>query len=664
MFNSYLLDQAKSLVKFFHFIIMRKYLSPIALIAIAAIFYYSLMASTPATNVVIATRHEERFNNFKNKLNKLEEICANYKSTAASKIVLVKGYQEVRKAFKKWEYLAEHLDYIFIKDQVNGAPLPKLEKKSFGLNILQPKGLQVIDELIFADSLPLVQQELLVEIKKLQSELYHYQTPQKIYDKHVFEASRVELIRLFTLGFTGFDTPGSVAAIDDAMAVIKTIQEDLKLYETAISKKDKNLAKSISRYFADFSSYLLLHQDFDKLDRMYVLKQFVNPLFKNLLLAHQALEIEMPSENGQKKIPFNYLAINIFDKDFLDYTAYITVPTQFLTEKTKTLGRTLFFDPLLSADNEMSCSSCHQPEKGFTDQLPKSIAAGHKGTVDRNSPTLLNCVYSERFFLDLRANSLEEQTAHVFSSANEFNMDILKLLKKLEANKEYTILFKEAFTELKDNALSNQTIQFALSAYVSSLRAHNSVFDKYVRGEIKTISPDVVTGFNLFMGKAACGSCHFAPIFNGTVPPMYLESESEVLGVPANPNEKPLKLDADKGRAVATLRENSPFYEHSFKTVSVRNVALTAPYMHNGAYKTLAEVMDFYNEGGGKGLGLDVPYQTLSDGKLNLNKQEIAQIISFMNALTDTSGLTRKPSRLPQFEGANSLNNRKIGGNY
>ncbi len=643
---------------------MLKYLTSIILISVSFIFYYSFVASTPAPHVTIAQRHEARFGNFKKSVQKLEEKCHLLNGTATTEIALINTYREVRIAFKQWEYLAEHLDYIFIKDYVNGAPLPKLERKSFGLNIQQPQGLQVIDELIFADSLQLVHKELLGEIIKLQSQLEQYKTPQKIYDKHVFEAARIALIRLFTLGVTGFDTPGSVAAIEDAIAVLTIIQEDVKCYETAISKKDKNLAKAIGKDFSAAIAYLNGNKDFEKLDRMYLLKQFVNPLFKNLLLAHQALQIELPSESGQKKAPFNYLATNIFDKDFLDYTAYLTIPNQFLTHKTVSLGRMLFFDPLLSADNEMSCASCHLPEKGFTDQLAKSTAAGHKTTVDRNSPTLLNCVYSERFFLDLRANSLEEQTAHVFSSANEFNMDLLKLLKKLEANEEYVALFKEAFPEIKQKVLNNQTIQFALSAYVSSLRGHNSVFDKYVRGDTKTIDPDVVSGFNLFMGKAACGTCHFAPTFNGTVPPLYLESESEVLGVPENPKAKPLRLDADKGRAIATLRENAPFYEHSFKTVSVRNVSVTKPYMHNGAYQTLEEVMDFYNQGGGKGLGLDVPYQTLAEDKLNLNKNEISQIISFMNALTDTTGLTSKPSRLPQFTGKNVLNNRKIGGNY
>jgi cytochrome c peroxidase len=229
---------------------------------------------------------------------------------------------------------------------------------------------------------------------------------------------------------------------------------------------------------------------------------------------------------------------------------------------------------------------------------------------------------------------------------------------------EYQDAFKNAFPEYKQNSLNSQTIQYAISSYVSSLSALNSPFDKYVRGESKQIPTNIKNGFNLFMGKAACGTCHFAPTFNGTVPPLYLESESEVLGVPENPYIKLLKLDPDRGRAIATMREGTPFYEHSFKTPTVRNVSFTAPYMHNGAYKTLDDVMDFYNNGGGKGMGLEVPYQTLSKDSLHLNKQETSDIIAFMQSLADTIGLTSVPKRLPVFEGNEVLNKRKVGGEY
>lgn len=143
------------------------------------------------------------------------------------------------------------------------------------------------------------------------------------------------------------------------------------------------------------------------------------------------------------------------------------------------------------------------------------------------------------------------------------------------------------------------------------------------------------------MGKGACGTCHFAPVFNGTIPPFYTDSESEVLGVTMGfDKENPIK-DTDPGRMTNGLTvDTKPYYENSFKTVSVRNVALTGPYMHNGLFNTLEEVLEFYNLGGGAGMGLDIKNQTLSDVPLNLTKQEIADIITFMETLTDTSGFT------------------------
>jgi cytochrome c peroxidase len=141
------------------------------------------------------------------------------------------------------------------------------------------------------------------------------------------------------------------------------------------------------------------------------------------------------------------------------------------------------------------------------------------------------------------------------------------------------------------------------------------------------------------MGKANCATCHFAPNFSGLVPPFFNENESEVLGVTAKPvSYKPLELDADKGRINSPVKkENTWIYENSFKTVTVRNIALTKPYFHNGAFSTLEEVLEFYNEGGGEGLGLKMNNQTLAADKLNLTQTEIQQVIAFLNSLTDIS---------------------------
>jgi cytochrome c peroxidase len=185
-----------------------------------------------------------------------------------------------------------------------------------------------------------------------------------------------------------------------------------------------------------------------------------------------------------------------------------------------------------------------------------------------------------------------------------------------------------------------------------------------MRGEKEAIDPAVIRGYNLFSGKAACATCHFAPTFAGLVPPAYIESESEVLGVP-KAFEEPYVLDPDQGRFMnKLLKEQAPFYEFSFKTPTLRNVELTGPYMHNGAFATLEDVMEFYNEGGGLGLGLDIPHQTLPGDALDLTDQEIDDIISFMKSLTDTTGLTSMPQRLPVFEGNSELNKRPIGGAY
>ena len=144
-----------------------------------------------------------------------------------------------------------------------------------------------------------------------------------------------------------------------------------------------------------------------------------------------------------------------------------------------------------------------------------------------------------------------------------------------------------------------------------------------------TLSTDARDGFNLFMGKAQCGTCHFLPLFNGVKPP-YIGSEFEVLGTPADTLYS--ALSADTGRYGVNP---APETHRAFRTGTLRNIARTAPYMHNGAYKTLEDVIDFYDHGGAVGLGLALPTQTLPSDELNLSKEEKADIIAFLKALTD-----------------------------
>lgn len=634
------------------------------LVTVVLTAFLAISAFSPADKqnaTLVEERQTERLNQFLLNVQKLRNLVE--EKAPLNKVK--EQYFAVRIAFKQWEYLGEYADPALVKDKINGAPLRKIERNTFGMNIVEPKGLQALDEMIFTEG-AYVESEVLPVVSELLdvlTDLKNIRYP--VYDRVVIEASRTELIRLFTLGITGFDVPASGHSIKDAEVVMRTIEYDLKLYQETFIKINKTKTDQLYAQLSSSIKYLTLMQNFDSLDRLKMLTEYLNPIFQKLYYFHKESGIEMIQEVSNFLPPLNLNADNIFAPNLLDESKYIGLPNQLNSPQLVSLGKTLFYDPILSSNNERSCASCHNPSKGFTDGNPKSLAMGFKGTVNRNAPTLINCVYSERFFHDLRAEALEDQIEHVVLNQKEFNTTIFKIIDKLKESNEYQKLFQQCFDNTNNNnAISNQNVSFAISAFVSSLRAFNSPFDKYVRNESKVLNTEVKRGFNLFMGKAACGTCHYAPLFSGTVPPRFEESESEVLGVPENPYAAKIILDKDMGRAGARLKEQVGFFEHSFKTPTLRNIALTAPYMHNGAYKNLEDVMDFYNNGGGIGIGLDVSTQTLASDSLHLTKPEIKDIISFMQALTDTVGLTSKPLSLPKFNKHPEWNKRKIGGLY
>ena len=162
-----------------------------------------------------------------------------------------------------------------------------------------------------------------------------------------------------------------------------------------------------------------------------------------------------------------------------------------------------------------------------------------------------------------------------------------------------------------------------------------------VRPQPASLTPEERHGFDLFMGKGGCGTCHFAPLFGGAMPPALVENEPEVIGVPATPRRSHARIDPDSGRFnVRRIAQHL----HAFKTPSVRNVALTAPYMHNGVYATLEEVLDFYDAGGGHGIGVVLSHQTLPTDSLHLSRAEKRAIIAFLGTLTDTTATSARPT--------------------
>ncbi len=540
-----------------------------------------------------------------------------------------KQFKTVQSDFRKIQFLLEYISEESVKRYINGAPLLSVEPSIPAVNILEPRGLQVLDELLYEDSLDLqeihkVSQELATALKNLEPVF----VSASLFEADIKRAVYKDIIRIYTLQITGFDTPGSVTGLQNATYNLQGMREFLTLFY-----QQNPSAKSLIPLLNASVDYLTLYQDFDTFDRVYFYKNHIAKILK-VLSGWDANDLPILSRNPSEKWGVNFNAEHLFTTSLFNLDYYTLQPkTLMANPKVIQLGKKLFYDPILSHDNTMSCATCHQPEKAFTDGLTTSITNKEGSFGARNTPTLVNSIYTKGYFYDLREDDPSRQIVHVVKDKNEFNSDFIDIMDRLEMQESYKTAFQEVFPDAK---VSKYAITAAITAYVASLSSYDTPFDQYMRGEVASIDPKVVRGFNLFAGKAACATCHFIPTFSGLVPASFKESESEVLGVPQiwNP-EGTMHLDNDPGRIRSGKpRDEAPHLAFSFKTTTIRNISKTAPYMHNGAFKTLKDVMQFYNKGGGVGLGFPLEYQTLSSDPLNLTEDEISDIISFMESLT------------------------------
>jgi cytochrome c peroxidase len=566
---------------------------------------------------------------FKIELEYLKNDVELYSQEKISLEKLQQTLRNTRNSFKEVEFFVAYYYPEFTKTHLNAAPLFHIEAAGTSAYTLPPEGLQVLDELIFSDEAS----EQKEEISTITNFLYNSYANFYLSALNNGLSSgnnktlplRIELIRIYSLGVTGFDTPGSLNISEEAAHALKGMSEYIN--DEAYFKNFKT--EKANLIIQQAITYLGKNTDFESFDRIQFYKEFVQPLYE-----------ELGSWDGNPDDLKNFSGWNVSNKDFFkadffDPYFYTILKPSEDSEELKKLGEKIFYDQSFSANEAMSCASCHLPENAYTDLKQKSASNVEGKTVLRNSPSLYNAVFAKRFFYDMRAFYLEQQAEHVIYNQDEFNTDYQKIVQKLNGNKEYKKEFKKVF---KDGKINKQNFSKALSSFVASLYSFESDFDRFMRNE-KEISEDAKKGYNLFMGKANCATCHFAPHFSGLVPPFFNENESEVLGVTKKPiSNLPIELDGDRGRINSNVKkENSWIYENSFKTMTVRNIALTKPYFHNGAFNTLEEVIDFYNEGGGEGLGLPMKNQTLPADKLNLTEIEKKQLISFLNTLTDIS---------------------------
>ena len=323
------------------------------------------------------------------------------------------------------------------------------------------------------------------------------------------------------------------------------------------------------------------------------------------------------------------------------------------------LGRALFFDKRLSIEGTVSCATCHDPAVAFTDSRTVAIGAGAKvGT--RNTPTILNAVFSEFLFWDGRARSLEDQVKHPLLSSFEMGMGSNEgLTKRLAAIPEYRRQFELVF---KSEGISIDTIASAIAAYERTLLSGNSPFDRFINGNRKAITDAQMRGWALFRGKAKCIECHTHSQTN----PLFTDFKFHNTGIAAVDTlfdklvasvTKPAETDvtflahskgfSELGRFAVTRQQADI---GAFKTPTLRDVELTSPYMHNGSLKTLIDVVQFYNRGGNTNSHLDKLMQPL-----HLTNTEVNDLVQFMRALTSDDVLRVCQTTTPQTRIAVSI---------
>lgn len=540
----------------------------------------------------------------------LEALEANLNSDS-----ILHFYKQARNHFKSAEPLLSFTDresYLAL-NQPN--ILKVQEEDATDIKISSAFGFQVIEELIQEEKVD--QAELNKQIKLTKNRLSFIKSNVDLQLKayHVLWIIRDQVIRVATLGITGFDSP-----LGNSLAESSVSYESL-INMTELMQKSFTNQDLKARWLSELEKTIeALKTDFDSFNRYAFIKTHTHKQLELLNEIREDWAVDFPLElafNNNVQSLFTDTTFNL--SFFHDYHK----ENQSSTAKVE-LGKRLFNDKRLSKANDMSCATCHNKSLAFTDGLVNFPRQ------KRNTPTLKYAAFQKAFFYDNRAGSLEGQIVSVVNNEKEFHMDLKSFTEKILADTSY----KKALPKEYGEQVDDQNVRNAISSYTRSLSPFNSKFDQNMQGKRNDLTAEEIKGFNLFTGKAQCATCHFAPVFNGTVPPYFTTTEMELLGVPDDTVNN--MVDDDLGRYEIFKTEER---KHFFKTPTVRNISLTAPYMHNGVYESLEQVIEFYNNGGGVGMGMELEHQTLPADSLHLSQEEVKALVAFMKSLEDEESL-------------------------
>ncbi len=475
---------------------------------------------------------------------------------------------------------------------------------------------------------------------------------------HFFLANRLFLLNLSAIYTTGFECPDAENIIPELGSMLESVNGIYSAYNKSYPNfpAKKEYLELYNKTIAFVKQQPTNPNEFDHYG---FIKDYVNPLFS---INQQMIRDYQVVSSNFNDYSLDDNCTSIFDKKLYkgqnEKGIYLRVEDEASLNEIKAVGKLLFYDPILSGNNKRSCASCHKSTEYFTDTTRStSLQFNNQQSLPRNTISLINVLYNHLVMLDGKHTTLLDQAKSVVTSSNEMGGTENDIVKNVLSCKDYEKAFKK-FVKLTPSSktISLDHIVSAVILYYSSFSNYYAAFDNAMNGE-KQLGQDQVKGFNLFMSKAQCGTCHFVPQFNGVKPP-YISTEFEVLGVPFDTTYK--NISPDSGRAMI-----NPAAEmmNAFRTGTIRNAAYTKPYMHNGIFKTLEEVINFYDAGGGAGKGLKIKNQTLASDSLKLTNIEKAQLLSFIQSLNEDIQFDSPPEKLPASKNK-ELDMRKVGGEF
>lgn len=634
-------------------------LSILILLTVAFLSFDKSKDSAPYT-----THYLNQLNDFKKQQAQLREVVEKSSIDNSEMIAAVKEQVQLTRArMKSLDFWFRYLEPLAYK-KING-PLPvewetevfeKFEqpykREGAGLTLA---GLYLEEENISKDT-------LLQLIDSASAVTAIYATDSIVHQlkdyHHFFLCNRLYLLNLATIYTTGFECPDTALIIPELKQMLESVNGIYESYN--LSFPATPLPDEFLQLYRDAIVFVNRQPDqYSRFDHFTFIKTYVNPLFR---LNQQYLRQYRVFSKSMLDYSLNKSAVSIFDKSLYNGQnakgIYLRVKDSATLADIDHVGKLLFYDPILSGNNSRSCASCHKPDAFFTDNSSRThMAFNQEGMLSRNTPSLVNSTFNHLIMLDGKHFNLQNQVADVITNKEEMGANAQEVLKKVLSCKEYNNLFKKLLKYTpQEPEITIEHLSSAITFYYSKFSQAYAPFDNAMNGSY-ALETAASEGFNIFMSRAQCATCHFAPQFNGVKPP-YVGSEFEVLGVPEDTAFH--KLSPDKGRYTINPATETA---NAFRTGTVRNAERTAPYMHNGVFATLDQVLDFYNQGGGAGRGLQVPNQTLSSDSLGLSQQDKTKLIAFIKSLNEKIQKDSPPEKLP-LSGNKKLNKRIVGGTY